>query len=236
MGNTEETICAIATATGGAIGIIRLSGTSAIGITSKIFRSRNGHKLADAKGQTLHYGEITDDEGNTVDDVLVSLYRAPHSYTGEDSTEISCHGSRYILRRVMELLINGGCRQALPGEFTQRAFLNGKMDLSQAEAVADLVSATNRATHKMALSQLRGNFSNELASLRGQLLHLTSLLELELDFSEEDVNFADRQQLLDIANQIQDRITSLTHSFSTGNALKNGIPVEIGRASCRERV
>src|SRR5574344_2459633 len=236
MTNQNETICAIATTPGGAIGIIRVSGPEAIKITSSVFQPLSGKSFARMKPRSAVFGRIVDNDDESTDEVIVTSFRAPKSYTGENSTEISCHGSSYILRRVMELLIRHGCRQALPGEYTQRAFLNGKMDLSQAEAVADLVSATNRATHQMALSQLRGNFSNELASLRGQLLHLTSLLELELDFSEEDVNFADRQQLLDIANQIQDRITSLTHSFSTGNALKNGIPVEIGRASCRERV
>jgi tRNA modification GTPase len=159
--------------------------------------------------------------------VLVSVYRAPHSYTGEESVEISCHGSRYILRQVLQTLIDNGCRQARPGEYTQRAYLNGKMDLSQAEAVADLVAATNKATHRMALSQLKGNFSNELTALRDQLLHITSLLELELDFSDQDVNFADRAQLKALAEKIDQRIMSLAHTFETGNALKQGIPVAI---------
>lgn len=220
---TNETICALATAVGGAIGIIRVSGADAISITDKIFSKT----IADAKPQTIHYGEIKDSEGNTIDDVLVSVFRAPHSYTGEDSTEISCHGSRYILSQVLHLLIDNGCRQALPGEYTQRAFLNGKMDLSQAEAVADLIAATNRATHKIALSQLRGNFSSELAQLRSQLLHITSLLELELDFSDQDVNFADRQKLLELAQIIDNHITTLAHSFEAGQALKTGIPVAI---------
>ena len=207
--NVETTICALATAPGGAIGIIRVSGADAITITDKIFSK----SLSAAKSQTVHYGEIKDADGNTIDDVLVSVFRAPHSYTGEDSTEISCHGSRYILSKVLELLILNGCRQAMPGEYTQRAFLNGKMDLSQAEAVADLIAASNQATHKIAMSQLRGNFSNELAELRNQLLKITSMLELELDFSDQDVNFADRNQLLILANQIDNRITTLTHSF-----------------------
>lgn len=221
--NQETTICALATAPGGAIGIIRVSGVDAITIADKIFSK----SLSAAKPQTVHYGEIKDADGNTIDDVLVSIFRAPHSYTGEDSTEISCHGSRYILSKVLELLIQNGCRQAMPGEYTQRAFLNGKMDLSQAEAVADLIAASNQATHKIAMSQLRGNFSNELAELRSQLLKITSMLELELDFSDQDVNFADRNQLLILAKQIDNRITTLTHSFETGKALKEGIPVAI---------
>ena len=227
MISNNDTICAIATAPGGAIGVIRVSGAKALLFTQQIFQSSTGKNLSEAQPQSLLYGNIIDENREPVDEVLVSLFRHPHSYSGEDSTEISCHGSSYILRRVMELLIAQGCRQALPGEFTQRAFLNGKMDLSQAEAVADLVSASNRATHKMALSQLRGNFSHELSSLREQLLKLTSLLELELDFSEEDVNFADRNQLLDIAHLIEQRIKSLTNSFTTGNAIKNGVPVAI---------
>ena len=227
MISNNDTICAIATAPGGAIGVIRVSGANALLFTQQIFQSSTGKNLSEAQPQSLLYGNIIDENREPVDEVLVSLFRHPHSYTGEDSTEISCHGSSYILRRVMELLIAQGCRQALPGEFTQRAFLNEKMDLSQAEAVADLVSASNRATHKMALSQLRGNFSHELSSLREQVLKLTSLLELELDFSEEDVNFADRNQLLDIAHLIEQRIKSLTNSFTTGNAIKNGVPVAI---------
>lgn len=169
---------------GGAIGIIRLSGAQAIEITDKIFTPANGKSLVDAKPNTLHYGEVKDKEGNTIDDVLVSVFKAPHSYTGENSTEISCHGSRYILQQVLQRLIEVGCRQAEPGEYTRRAFMNGKMDLSQAEAVADLIASTNKATHKMALSQLKGHFSSELARLREQLLKMTSLLELELDFSD----------------------------------------------------
>ena len=163
-----------------------------------------------------------------IDEVLVSVFRAPHSYTGEESAEISCHGSRFILNKVLSLLIENGCRQANPGEFTQRAFLNGKMDLSQAEAVADLIASGNKATHQIAMNQLRGHFSSELARLREQLLKLTSLIELELDFSDhEDLEFADRNELLDIANKINNRITSLAHSFETGQALKSGIPVAI---------
>jgi tRNA modification GTPase len=224
----SDTICALATAIGGAIGIIRVSGDRAISISDKCFRAKSGKPLACAKANTVHYGEFIDADGtNVIDDVLVSVYRAPHSYTGEESVEISCHGSRYILRQVLQTLIDNGCRQARPGEYTQRAYLNGKMDLSQAEAVADLVAATNKATHRMALSQLKGNFSNELTALRDQLLHITSLLELELDFSDQDVNFADRAQLKALAEKIDQRIMSLAHTFETGNALKQGIPVAI---------
>ena len=224
----EECICALATPAGGAIGIIRLSGAQAIKITDKIFTPANGKSLVDAKPNTLHYGEVKDKEGNTIDDVLVSVFKAPHSYTGENSTEISCHGSRYILQQVLQRLIEVGCRQAEPGEYTRRAFMNGKMDLSQAEAVADLIASTNKATHKMALSQLKGHFSSELARLREQLLKMTSLLELELDFSDhEELEFADRSELRGLAEQIESRITSLAHSFETGNAIKQGVPVAI---------
>ena len=224
----NECICALATPAGGAIGIIRLSGENAIEITDQIFVSANGKPLAEAKPNTLHYGEVKDKEGNTIDDVLVSVFKAPHSYTGEDSTEISCHGSRYILQQVLQRLIEVGCRQAEPGEYTRRAFMNGKMDLSQAEAVADLIASTNKATHKMALSQLKGHFSSELARLREQLLKMTSLLELELDFSDhEELEFADRSELHALAEQIESRITSLAKSFETGNAIKQGVPVAI---------
>lgn len=221
-----DTICALATSAGGAIGIIRVSGKDAIEITDRIFRS-SGRPLTEARAWTVHYGNIMDGDGGLIDDVLVSVFRAPHSYTGEDCTEISCHGSRYILRKVLERLIDEGCRQAEPGEYTQRAFLNGKMDLSQAEAVADLIASTNRATHKMAVGQLRGNLSSELASLRERLLRMTSLLELELDFSDQDVDFADRQQLLELARVIDDKIMSLAKSFEAGRAIKQGIPVAI---------
>lgn len=224
----EECICALATPAGGAIGIIRLSGAKAIENTDKIFSAANGKLLVEAKPNTLHYGEIKDKDGNTIDDVLVSVFRAPHSYTGEDSTEISCHGSRYILQQVLQRLIEVGCRQAEPGEYTRRAYMNGKMDLSQAEAVADLIASTNKATHKMALSQLKGHFSNELARLREQLLKMTSLLELELDFSDhEELEFADRSALRQLAEEIGQRITTLAHSFETGNAIKQGVPVAI---------
>ncbi len=219
----NETICALATAPGGALGIIRISGPQSLEILSRIFTK----DLSTVQPNTIHYGHIKDGE-NILDEVLVSVFRAPHSYTGEDSIEISCHGSRYILNKVLELLIQNGCRMANPGEYTQRAFLNGKMDLSQAEAVADLIASGNKATHQIAMSQLRGNVSSELSRLREQLLKLTSLLELELDFSDhEDLEFADRSELLDIANKINNRISTLTHSFETGQALKNGIPVAL---------
>ena len=176
---------------------------------------------------TIHYGHICSGD-EIVDEVMVSIFRAPHSYTGEDSVEISCHGSRYILNKVLALLIENGCRQAGPGEFTQRAYLNGKMDLSQAEAVADLIASTNEATHQIAMSQLRGHFSSKLAQLRDQLLKLTSLLELELDFSDhEDLEFADRSELMELTQTIHQHITRLADSFHAGNALKNGIPVAI---------
>ena len=226
--NQEECICALATPAGGAIGIIRLSGSDAITLTDKIFQSANGKSLEEAKPYTLHYGEIKDKDGNTIDDVLVSVFRAPHSYTGENSTEISCHGSRYILQQVLHRFTEVGCRQAEPGEYTRRAYLNGKMDLSQAEAVADLIASTNKATHKMALSQLKGHFSNELSLLREKLLKMTSLLELELDFSDhEELEFADRSELQALAEEINHKITTLAHSFETGNALKQGVAVAI---------
>ena len=225
----NDTICALATAPGGALGIIRISGPKTLEILSHIFTK----DLSGAQPNTIHYGHIVEYDAvlqhpSPIDEVLVSVFRAPHSYTGEESAEISCHGSRFILNKVLALLIENGCRQANPGEFTQRAFLNGKMDLSQAEAVADLIASGNKATHQIAMNQLRGHFSSELARLREQLLKLTSLIELELDFSDhEDLEFADRNELLDIANKINNRITSLAHSFETGQALKSGIPVAI---------
>ena len=230
MNIKQDTICAIATAQGGAIGTIRVSGPDAIAITDHIFTPAGDSStpLAGRNPYTLTFGYIKNDEGEIIDEVLVSLFRAPHSYTGEDSTEISCHGSAYVLQQVMQLLIHHGCRAAGPGEYTQRAFLNGKMDLSQAEAVADLIASTSAATHRLAMNQMRGGFSRELGKLRDQLLHLTSLMELELDFSDhEELEFADRSELQTIASQIEDLITRLVNSFSTGNAIKNGIPVAI---------
>lgn len=230
-----STICAPATATGGAMAVIRVSGPDAVAITSRIFSK----DLTQAKGYTLHYGWIAshpsprhnnthEAEALPIDDVVVSLFRAPHSYTGEDTTEISCHGSHYIVQKILEALIASGARMATPGEFTKRAFLAGKMDLSQAEAVADLIASANEATHRMALSQMRGGFSRELNDLRQRLLHLTSLLELELDFSDhEDLEFADRTELSTLTNTIYAHVSRLAASFHTGNALKKGIPVAI---------
>ena len=223
----NDTICALATPAGGAIAVIRISGPQALEILSHIYRPNSSRK-SQFLANTIHYGTIQNTTGDIIDDVLVSIFRAPHSYTGEDSVEISCHGSRYIISKVLELLIQNGCRQALPGEYTQRAYLNGKMDLSQAEAVADLIASTNAATHKMAMSQLRGNFSSELGILREQLLKMTSLLELELDFSDhEDLEFADRSELLELAKNIDNKIVRLSQSFEMGNAIKQGVPVAI---------
>ena len=226
---SNDTICALATAPGGALGIIRVSGPDAFVAVSSLCSVRCNAVAAN----TIHYTHLVEYDAasqhqNIIDEAMVSVFKAPHSYTGEDSVEISCHGSRYILNKVLELLIQHGCRMAEPGEFTQRAFLNGKMDLSQAEAVADLIASTNKATHDIAMSQLRGHFSSQLAQLREQLLKLTSLLELELDFSDhEDLEFADRTELSSIANKIDKHITQLAHSFEIGNALKQGIPVAI---------
>ena len=224
----QDTICAIATAQGGAIGCIRVSGPEAIEITSCIFTpDATNRELGDSKPYTLTFGRIYDGS-EVIDEVLVSLFRAPHSYTGENSTEITCHGSAYILQKVLQLLIKNGCRMAAPGEYTQRAFLNGKMDLSQAEAVADLIASASAASHRLAMSQMRGGFSKELATLRDQLLHFTSLIELELDFSDhEELEFADRSELCQLANNIEKVIARLVNSFNVGNAIKNGVPVAI---------
>ena len=225
--NDQTVICAIATAPGmGAIAVIRLSGKGCIEICDRIFVSPSHKKLVDVLPNTIHFGKIVNKE-ELIDEVLISVFHAPHSFTGEDSIEISCHGSVYIQQRILQLLISSGARLAAPGEFTQRAFLNGKMDLSQAEAVADLIASSSAAAHKMALSQMRGGFSDELMKLRMELLHITSLLELELDFSEEDVEFADRSELRNIAVGIDTLISRLCASFSLGNVIKNGIPVAI---------
>ena len=224
----QDTICAIASAQGGAIGVIRVSGPRAIEITSRIFTPQGYLPLKERKAHTLSFGTIRSAEGEIIDEVLVSIFRSPHSYTGEDSTEISCHGSSYILQKVMQLLIENGCRLANPGEYTQRAFLNGKLDLSQAEAVADLIASSSAATHRMAMNQMRGGFSKELSLLRDKLLHLTSLMELELDFSDhEELEFADRTELTQIADEIERVIARLADSFNVGNAIKNGVPVAI---------
>ncbi len=221
--NHNDTICALATAPGGALAIIRVSGPEALSVVDTICRS----SIASAPANTIRYTHVTDGS-ELIDEVVVNVYRAPHSYTGEDSAEISCHGSSYIITKILEALIANGCRMANPGEYTMRAYLNGKMDLSQAEAVADLIASTNKATHQIAMSQLRGHFSSELSSLREQLLRLTSLLELELDFSDhEDLEFADRNELLEIAQRIESHISHLVQTFETGQALKKGIPVAI---------
>lgn len=227
---SKDTICAVATAPGGAIGIIRVSGEQAIAITDRIFMpiGANGKTLAQRKPYTLAFGNIVTAQGDIIDQVLVSIFHAPHSYTGEQSVEISCHASTYILQQVMQLFVANGCRPAEPGEYTQRAFLNGKMDLSQAEAVADLIASHSAASHRMAMNQMRGAFSTELSDLRDKLLHLTSLIELELDFSDhEELEFADRTQLVDVAQKIQHTVQRLIQSFRIGNAIKNGIPTVI---------
>ena len=228
--NVNETICALATAPGGALGIIRVSGPKAFEVVSAICSVR----CADAAANTLHYTRLMTspphggEREEVLDEVILSIFRAPHSYTGEDCVEISCHGSRYILNKVLEQLVQNGCRMANAGEFTMRAYLNGKLDLSQAEAVADLIASSNKVTHQMAMKQLRGGISTELSRLREQLLKLTSLLELELDFSDhEDLEFADRTDLLELAQKTDAHITRLADSFHAGNALKNGIPVAI---------
>lgn len=212
------------------MGIIRVSGPEAISIADSIFTpvGSDKRKLQERQPYTLTFGRIIDGSGNIIDEVLISIFRAPHSYTGEDSVEISCHGSSYILQQVMQLLMKNGCTPAAPGEYTQRAFLNGKMDLSQAEAVADLIASHSEASHRIAMNQMRGAFSRELAALRSQLLHLTSLMELELDFSDhEELEFADRSELLNVADKIRQTVSSLVGSFRVGNAIKNGVPVAI---------
>ena len=230
---SNETICAPATAHGGALGIIRVSGPQAVEIVNKITSADVNTFLPKFETFTHivdKYANFEKDKisSNIVDEVMITVFRAPHSYTGENSVEISCHGSHYILNKVLELLIQHGCRMAEPGEFTKRAYLNGKIDLSQAEAVADLIASSNKATHQLAMSQLRGGISSELSQLRDQLLKLTSLHELELDFSDhEDLEFADRSELLSITNKINNHITRLARSFETGQAIKQGIPVAI---------
>lgn len=225
----QDTICAISTAPGaGGVAVIRVSGPEAIAICNTVFVPKSeGRDLLTQKAYTLRYGSIFR-SGELIDDVLVALFRAPHSFTGEDTVEITCHGSVYIQQQILQLLISKGSRSALPGEYTQRAFLNGKMDLSQAEAVADLIASTSAGMHKLALSQMRGGFSKELKGLREQLLHITSLIELELDFSDhEELEFADRSELDRLAAHIESVISRLASSFSVGNAIKNGIPVAI---------
>lgn len=225
---TNQTIVAVSTAQGmGAIAVIRLSGANAVAITDKVFRSsRKGKTLSSQKANTVHFGTICEGD-NDLDEVLVALFRAPHSFTGEDVVEVSCHGAPYIQQQLLQLFIRHGAALAKPGEFTQRAFLNGKMDLSQAEAVADLIASRSEAARRVALQQMRGGFSNELAHLRERLLWFTTLVELELDFSEEDVEFADRKELTALVEELAAHLTRLVNSFSLGNAIKNGIPVAI---------
>ena len=217
-----DTIVAPATLPGtGAISIVRISGPECFRIVDAVVQLKSG-SVSESAGYTIHYGEVAG-----LDDVLVSVFRAPHSYTGEDAVEISCHASRYIAEELIRRLLAAGCRLAGPGEFTRRAFINGKMDLAQAEAVADLISSTTAASHRVAYNQLRGGFSSELARLRGELVEMTSLLELELDFSEEDVEFADRSLLLDLIDKTRSHVVSLADTFKYGNAIRNGVPVAI---------
>ena len=224
---TDGTICAPATIPGtGAISIIRVSGKEALTIADKIIHLSGG-SLAETEGYRLRYGTIFEADGSVLDNVIVSVFRAPHSYTGENSVEISCHASRFIVNSILEGLVNAGARIAAPGEFTRRAFVNGKMDLAQAEAVADVIASQSAASHKVAMNQLKGGFSSELKDLREKLLKMTSLLELELDFSEEDVEFASRSELEALVNEALTHIGRLTESFSRGNAIKNGVPVAI---------
>lgn len=222
-----ETIVALATPSGaGAIAVIRLSGKEAVTIVSNVFISVSGKDLIKQKTHTLHLGHIVAD-GKTYDQVLVSLFKNPHSYTGEDVVEISCHGSTFIQQQIIQLLLRNGAKMAQPGEFTLRAFLNGKLDLSQAEAVADLIASDNEASHQIAMQQMRGGFSNEIAQLRQELLNFASLIELELDFAEEDVEFADRTQFHELLNRIEFVLKRLIDSFAVGNVIKNGIPIAI---------
>ena len=224
---SEGTIMALSTATGaGAIALIRLSGTNAIDITETVFKARSGKLLKDQKSHSIHLGDIINNK-SVIDEVLVSIFKNPHSYTGEDVIEISCHGSPFIQQEIMKLLIEQGAETAKPGEFTLRAFLNGKMDLSQAEAVADLISSENEASHQLAMQQMRGGFSSEIKNLRQELLNFASLIELELDFAEEDVAFADRKQLEDLLLKIQAVLKNLLDSFALGNVIKKGVPIAI---------
>ncbi|MCX7986703.1 MAG: tRNA uridine-5-carboxymethylaminomethyl(34) synthesis GTPase MnmE [Bacteroidales bacterium] len=225
MINRESTICAIATPAGtGAIAVIRVSGPDTFSICDKIVELPK--KISEYKSHTIHLCKIKDQDG-IIDEVLISIFKAPRSYTGEDTVEISCHGSYYIQQKIIELLLRSGAYMAQPGEFTLRAFLNGKMDLSQAEAVADLIQSTSKASHRIAISQMRGEFSKQISQIREQLIHFASLIELELDFSEEDVEFADRKALRQILVKLIDQIKLLTDSFQYGNVIKKGVPVAI---------
>lgn len=221
----EDTICAISTPAGtGGIAVIRISGSKAI---ETVMKSWRGADLQKAATHTAHFGTIVYPDGETLDEVVATVFRCPHSFTGEDTVELSCHGSQWIQSQLVAQMISNGCRAAKGGEFTRRAFMNGKIDLSQAEAIADVIASSSRASHRIAVSQMRGGFSAMLAGLREQLLEFVSLMELELDFSEEDVEFADRTRLIDLAKHIDSVITNLADSFSVGNAIKNGVPVAI---------
>ncbi|MBK5194940.1 MAG: tRNA uridine-5-carboxymethylaminomethyl(34) synthesis GTPase MnmE, partial [Proteiniphilum sp.] len=223
----SDIICAISTPPGmGAIAVIRLSGEGSAALTDQLFSSPSGRKLSEAAANTVHFGRILSD-GEVLDEVLVTLFHAPHSFTGEESVEISCHGSVFIQQKMMELLLARGARIAVAGEFTRRAFRNGKFDLSQAEAVADLIASSSRASHRVAMNQMRGGFAQKLTLLRDKLLQFVSLIELELDFSEEDVEFANREKLHELTHEIEEEIVRLTDSFRLGNAIKSGIPVAI---------
>ena len=225
--NSQETIVALASPSGaGAIAVIRISGENAIAIAASVFESISGKDISKQKTHTLHLGHIIDGK-KVIDQVLLSIFKGTNSYTGENTVEISCHGSTFIQQQIIQLLLRSGCRIANPGEFTLRAFLNGKMDLSQAEAVADLISSDNEASHQIAMQQMRGGFSNEIAKLREELLNFASLIELELDFAEEDVAFADRTQFRELLNRIEFVLKRLIDSFAVGNVIKNGIPVAI---------
>jgi len=223
----NETIVALATPSGsGAIAIIRLSGKEAIAVAASVFQSVSGKDITKQKTHTLHLGHIVDDK-KVIDQVLLSIFKNPNSYTGEDVVEISCHGSTFIQQQIIQLFLRKNCRLAKPGEFTLRAFLNGKLDLSQAEAVADLIASDNEASHQIAMQQMRGGFSNEIAQLRQELLNFASLIELELDFAEEDVEFADRTQFNELLTRIAFVLKRLIDSFAVGNVIKNGIPIAI---------
>jgi len=227
----EDTIYAPATVPGtGAISVIRISGPEALAIADKVITCRKG-SISGAKGYTIRFGTVSDSDGRLVDEILASIFRAPHSYTGEDSVEISCHASSYIVSEIMTMLHEAGARAAEPGEFTQRAYLNGKMDLAQAEAVADVIASQNAAAHRIAFNQMKGGFSSELRDMRSELLELVSLMELELDFSEEEVEFADRSRLDNLLDEIISHVSRLIESFRLGNAIKNGVPVAIAGAT-----
>lgn len=224
---TNDIICAISTAPGmGAIAVVRLSGQGCVALVDSFFESPHKKKLIDQQPYTVHFGKIVDNT-TVLDEVLTTVFHAPHSFTGEESIEIACHGSVYIQQKLMEVLIHAGARMAEAGEFTRRAFTNGKFDLSQAEAVADLIASTSATSHRVSLNQMRGGFTNKIAQLRDTLLQFASLIELELDFSEEDVEFANRDKLYELTNQVETEIERLAKSFSLGNVIKNGIPVAI---------